>query len=430
MPEHISAGLVFAAVVSFHALGLLTAVAALFHTRSSQGAVAWLMALLAFPYLTVPLYWIFGRNRFHGYVVARRAGDEAIHRIPEELDRDRGRYTPDPATLDPGLKVLEELARLPFTNKNRVTLLKDGEATFQAIFQAIQEAREYLLVQYFIIHDDHLGRRFQRLLMDKAEEGVRVYLLYDEIGSFSLPGRYLDELRAAGVRVSPFHTTKGRGNRLQINFRNHRKIVVADGRICLVGGHNVGDEYLGLNPGIGPWRDTTARFEGPSAILAQLTFAEDWYWASGGLPDVQWEVHPAPEGNQLVLVLPSGPADTFETCTMFFHSVISQARERIWIVSPYFVPNDEVAGALRLAALRGVDVRIMLPHKPDHKLVWLASFSYLEELEEAGVRFFPLPGRLPPPEGHPGGRPIGLGGHGQRGRSLLSAQLRNIHGGG
>jgi cardiolipin synthase len=185
----------------------------------------------------------------------------------------------------------------------------------------------------------------------------------------------------------PFHTTKGFANRFQINFRNHRKIVVADGRIAFVGGHNVGVEYLGKNPKVGHWRDTHASVEGPAANALQLVFFEDWHWATGEfMPDLSWETRVAGEDD--VLVLPSSPADRLETCNLMFVSAINAAARRFWIASPYFVPNDEVIAALQIAALRGVDVRILLPANPDHRLIYLASFSYMQRTGCDGIRFY------------------------------------------
>ncbi|HTR04952.1 MAG TPA: hypothetical protein VMN82_17320 [Thermoanaerobaculia bacterium] len=165
--------------------------------------------------------------------------------------------------------------------------------------------------------------------------------LYDEIGSHDLPRAYLEELRAAGIEVHEFHTRKGPRNRFQLNIRNHRKIVVVDGRVAWVGGHNVGDEYLSRNPKIGPWRDTHVRIEGPAALGAQLAFADDWHWAAGGRLDVRWEPVPSKGGNVPVLVVPSSPADTLETANLMDIHAINSARERIWIASPYFVSRRD-----------------------------------------------------------------------------------------
>ena len=188
--------------------------------------------------------------------------------------------------------------------------------------------------------------------------------------------------------VRPFDTTKGLVNRLQINFRNHRKIVVVDGKTAFVGGHNVGDEYMGREKRFGPWRDTHAWYQGPVVAMIQLSFLEDWYWSTREALPLDWEMRPADNGNMTFLTLPSGPADKLQTCSLFFTQAINMAKERLWIVSPYFVPAEDVTSALQLAVLRGVDVRIMLPLKPDHLLVYLASFAYIGELEKLGVKFF------------------------------------------
>lgn len=371
-----------------HTVGVASAARALFTARSPQGSMAWVMAMITFPYVAVPLYWIFGRNRFQGYVASRREGDQVVDGLSLELNA--ARAFPDAhAPGLPGLvPVLERLAELPFTKGNTVRLLIDGEATFEAIFEAIDAAKSYVLVQFFIIRDDAIGRRLKNRLMAKARAKVAVYLLYDEIGCHDLDEGYLDALRQAGVHVSPFNTTLGWRNRLQLNFRNHRKIVVTDGGTAFVGGHNVGDEYMGKNPRFGHWRDTHVRCQGPAATLVQLAFVEDWYWATRSMPKLDWELRPALGGDMPVLVLPTGPADDIESCDLYFFQAIMAAKKRLWIVSPYFVPDREIISALQLAVLRGVDVRIMLPVKPDHKMVYLASFSYLSDLETLGVKFY------------------------------------------
>lgn len=367
--------------------GLYAAVHAVFHARSSQGATAWVIALVATPVVALPLYLIFGRNRFHGYITARRLVDanhvDIIRQVNTFCDGFRSSLQDSRGTL----QSLERLANLPFMRGNRVRLLVDGNATFEAIFDAIATAEKYLLIQFFILRDDELGQELKQRLIGKAREGVSVYVLYDEIGSHKLGSGYLRECREGGLKIIPFHTTKGFANRFQINFRNHRKIVVADGRIAFIGGHNVGDEYLGKNPDVGHWRDTHASVEGPAANALQLIFFEDWHWASGELiPNLSWQTEPAGEDDSLVL--PSGPADKLETCNLMFVSAINAATKRFWIASPYFVPNDEVVAALQIAALRGVDVRVLLPANPDHLLVYLASFSYIKRTGRAGIRFY------------------------------------------
>lgn len=380
--------IVGAVVFVFHWTGLISAFHALMRCRSPQAAIAWSISLPLIPYVALPLYWIFGRAKYHGYVTARRRGNLEINHIAAELDK----YTPEFRVHLEGQETphnaLEQLVRIPFTRSNDVELLIDGEATFEAIFAAIDAAERYVLVQFFIIHADALGNALQEKLIKKASSGVRVYLLFDGIGSHGLPTAYVDALRRAGVQVNAFTTTKGHRNRFQINFRNHRKIVVTDGRVAFIGGHNVGDEYMGRSKEFGPWRDTHVRIEGPSVQVAQLTFVEDWYWATHEVPELEWVPVAARGGDKQALVFPTGPADELDTCGLLFGIAIHRARKRIWIASPYFVPDVQVIAALQIAALRGVDVRILLPEKADHKLVYLAGFSYYDETLPYGVKIY------------------------------------------
>jgi cardiolipin synthase len=375
-------------ILCIHGLGIITALHAVMNVRTSQGSVAWAISLLTFPYLGLPLYWVFGRNKFVGYVNSRRADDAELNEVIEEAGRrarEAGLVVPDPHDTH---SALERLCELPFLPSNQVDLLIDGQETFDAIFAAIDRAKDYVLVQFFIVNDDQLGQALKDHLIAKANEGVRIYFLYDEIGSHKLPGRYLEELRQAGADVRAFHTTKGRRNRFQLNFRNHRKIVLVDGLEAYVGGHNVGDEYMGRDPKIGAWRDTHVSLRGPAVHVVQLSFLEDWYWATQEIPAWDWELRKSDAGEQDVLVLPTGPADELESCSLMFVHLINTAHQRVWIASPYFVPDRKVIAALQLASLRGVDVRIVLPDNPDHMLVYLSAFSFLEETEAAGVKVY------------------------------------------
>ena len=369
-------------------VGLLSAAHAVMSVRTPQGTIAWAVSLVVAPFLAVPAYWVFGRNKFKGYVRARqhqleRLGD-TIRQANEQL---AAASTVNEANRG-AMAAAEKLARVPFTGGNRVDLLIDGEATFSSILDGIRAARDYVLVQFYIVRDDELGQRLASEMAGKARSGVAVYFLFDEIGSLGLPGSYLEGLRAAGVNAAPFHSRKGLGNRFQLNFRNHRKTVVVDGQVAWVGGHNVGVEYLGKDPEIGPWHDVHARIEGPAAVGAQLAFVEDWRWATDGMLDgLCWQPR-ARGGRAESLILASGPADPMETALLMFMHAISSARERVWIASPYFVPDDAIVQALQLAALRGVDVRVLIPEKADLWLVTLAAYSYFDDVKAAGARFY------------------------------------------
>ncbi len=378
-----------AIIIIVYLLGIISVINAVMSTRTPQGTIAWIIALLAFPFLAIPAYWLLGRSRFKGYVKARQSEDALVMKKLQSVLESLQPYCV-PALVSSAAKMAsEKLAELPYLSGNSVDLLIDGHKTFDSIIDGIDSAKDYILFQFFIVKDDEIGCKLKDHLVTKAKQGVRVYFLYDEIGSHKLGDAYKKELRQAGAEVYDFHTQKGFRNRFQVNFRNHRKIVIVDGKVSWIGGHNVGDEYLGRYPEFGHWRDTHIKIEGTAALAAQLSFVEDWFWATNGyISELSWTPVAAENDNQTVLILPSGPADTLETCTLMFHHAINSARERIWIASPYFVPDDAIVSALQLAGLRGVDVRILIPDKADQLLVHMAAFSYFEQVSHTGVKFF------------------------------------------
>ena len=378
----------FPLYVLMEVLAVVLAIESIFKSRTSQGAIAWSLGLIFVPPVVVPIYLLFGQRRFYGYIDARRKGDLEIQRIAKKLLTEMSEHFSLDEDSSQSVRLLEKLALMPYTRGNRVELLVDGEQTFESIFTAIDQAEKYILLQFYIVRDDRLGKQLQARLIEKARQGVKVYFLYDAIGSFSLSRRYLKACRQAGVIIEPFRTWRwGKRRRFQINFRNHRKIVVVDGRIAFIGGANIGDEYLSRDRQLSPWRDTHIQLQGPSVQGAQLSFLEDWYWVTGNVPDMNWH----PEGvnsDQRVLVLPTGPADMLESCQLMFLHAINSATERLWIVSPYFVPDDAILKALKLASLRGVDVRLMLPGKTDNRTVQLSSYAVLLDLRNTDIRAY------------------------------------------
>jgi cardiolipin synthase len=373
--------------VVFQVLGLISAVEAIMSTRTAPGAIAWTLGLVAAPVVAVPAYWVFGRSKFEGYLGARRdiqsQFDSLYARVRSNMDAAAVEF--DRPT--PAWDALRGLSQTRLVGGNRVELLVNGEATFNSILAGIAQAKDYVLVQFYIVHDDGLGRRLRDAMIERARAGVRVFFLYDEIGT-DVGEEFLDELEAAGVRTSAFNTTQGLTNKFQLNFRNHRKIVVVDGKSAWIGGHNVGDEYLGLDPEFSPWRDTHVRLDGPVAVQTQAVFAYDWLWAQRELLDLNWKPQAVPGSDVAAVVVATGPADPLETAGMFFVHAINSARERVWITAPYFVPDEAIIKALMLATLRGVDVRILVPGKADSLLPQLASYYFMEQLEESDVKFY------------------------------------------
>ena len=368
-------------LVMLHVAGVLAAMHAVMHTRTPQGAFAWALGLVLLPYVTLVPYLYLGRSRFHGYVDLHRLRREQMQAMAdlqlESAQNPHGacaRYTE-----------IAHMLRTRFHPGQTLRLLIDGDAAFDAMLAAIGEAKHCVLVQFFIIHDDQLGRRLQQVLLERARAKVDICVLYDGIGSHALPRQYVDTLSDAGIAIHPFATQR-RSNRFQLNFRNHRKIVVIDGTRGFVGGLNVGDEYLGLKPPLAPWRDTHLQIEGPAVADLQRSFAEDWHWVTGALPPLL-----APTlsvGHAHTLVVATGPADRQETCSLFFVAAIHAARKRLWITTPYFVPDQAVMSALRLAVFRGVDVRVLIPSRPDHRTVFLATGLYAHDAVGAGIRMF------------------------------------------
>lgn len=383
------------AYLAIEVVGFVMAGRAVMTARTSQGAIAWAISLVTFPLVAVPLYLVFGRRRFERNIAARRAVNSAL--APAMTDLERSAQTaeaPRDSAEYARLQPLSRLAKFPFVAGNDARLLIDGEATFAALFEQIEAASDYVLVQYYLVRDDHIGKALRQRLLGKLAEGVAVLFLYDGVGSRGLDA-YVAELRQAGARTAEFGVAGRLSRRLQLNFRNHRKIVVVDGKVGFLGGLNVGDEYLGRHPRLSPWRDTHVMITGPAAIKLQISFVEDWFDATGEIPDLGWQSPVMAQADRQVLILPSSPADTLETCGLFFTYLINRARHRVWIVSPYFVPDEAIVSALQLAALRGVAVRILLPAKSDNWLVQLAGYSYLRAIESTGIAVYRyLPGFL------------------------------------
>jgi len=364
--------------VLLYTMGFIAAIDALWQGRTAQGTLAWMMGLTIMPLFALPLYAFFGSRRLHGYVKARRHGDHSLSYIAEQVQSAlSGSLAPQTPLTD----ALFSLLRVPPMQGNQCRLLTTGPQTFERIFSRIDEAESYICVQYYILKDDHLGNELADHLCRKARDGVAVYLLYDEIGSHGISRKFLKKITASGVRVSRFNPLQLR-NRLQLNFRNHRKLVICDGQYAFVGGYNVDETYVTSDT----IRDTHMEISGPSVLSFQLTFTEDWYWATQSVPAVSWHP-PKAAGSSNVLTVPTGPADETESASLFFTHLIHKAKKRCWLVSPYFVPDQSLQVAIQLAGLRGVDIRILIPEKNDSWLVHYAMQSFIKPLSRCNVQF-------------------------------------------
>ncbi|MBO6884418.1 MAG: cardiolipin synthase [Marivita sp.] len=357
------------------ALGLFAAYRALLTSRTPQGATAWILLILLLPIFGTLLYLVFGHADYKSFERDRRKSDEDIFDMASEAN-----VTHEPSRLD----TFARIARLPVTDGNDMSLLVDGHATYEAVQEAIRSAKHTLFVQFYTIEDDDIGRVLRDALIERAKAGVSIWLLHDELPFFGLPRGFKRSLEQAGIRLA---RPKGPSRLLgpfQLNFRNHRKLVVIDNTVAFTGGLNVSKTYVGRNPSIGPWRDTFARFRGPVVAQLALHFSSDWMWATGeDLGDIAAST-PAPAGPLRAVALAPSPAEEIAAGNLYFIALAHAAQRRLWISTPYFVPDRDVLTALRFAALRGVDVKILVPGRADHYITYFAAMAYFDDLRSVG----------------------------------------------
>ena len=277
------------------------------------------------------------------------------------------------------------------TEDNEVSIFTDGNKKFEQLFKDIEQAKNHIHIQYYIIKDDNLGKRFISTLTKKAKEGVKVRVLYDELGSRTLNKKYFHEFKKAGGRVEVFFPSKLKFFNPRLNFRNHRKLVIIDGKIGYVGGFNVGDEYLGLDPKFGYWRDTHLRIEGSAVYATQTRFILDWNQASKH-HDIVYQPKYFPvlksTGSTGLQIVTSGPDSEWEQIKYGYIKLISSAKRSIFIQTPYFIPDASLLDALRIASLSGIQVKLMIPNKPDHIFVYWATTYYAGELLKTGAKIY------------------------------------------
>ncbi|RKN82217.1 cardiolipin synthase [Paenibacillus ginsengarvi] len=363
--------------------------------RNPAKAVAWLSILFIFPIIGFIVYYFLAKEYTHRKKMKRK-DRRVVDEIRRALRMKAKKADPGDAIRRCDIyrehRLLGLLSNIPgsiISPGNCVDIYNNAEDTYAAMFKAMEQARSFIHIQFYIVRHDRIGEKFKRMMIRKAAEGVSVRLLFDGVGSYKLSGTYISELERAGVEVHGFLTPRIAFFDKRINYRNHRKIVVVDGKIGFLGGINIGDEYLGADPKLGYWRDTHVRIEGDCVYYMQHTFATDWAFASGkSLADPKYFPEHTCSGNDTVQLIASGPDAPWDTVLEVFFGAMAVARNRIYITTPYFIPDPSIAMALKTAAVSGVDVRIILPGVPDARIVHWASLSYVQELMQAGVRFY------------------------------------------
>jgi cardiolipin synthase len=356
--------------------------------REAMSAIAWSLTVILIPFLGAFLFFLFGSQSIQWRIEKKKRKRSAYKRLTAGTD---GEPAPDVPDRWDNLALLGHHGDgFPATGGNAVTLYHDGHAAYEAMLAAIKAARHHVHFQFFIFRNDESGRRFIDALCDCARRKVEVRFLYDSIGSYNLGSALVRRLRDAGGKAAAFLPMFNPLYRLRVNLRNHRKIVVVDGKVAFTGGLNIGDEYLGLHPQFGPWRDTHLRVEGPAAEGLQHVFLEDWHFATGEAidgPAYYPKFDPMP-GKSLVQVVRSGPDIEYKAIRETYFAGILNARKRVWIASPYFVPDAGLRDAMTLAARSGVDVRFLGLFRPDKWIPFLAARFYWSDVIAAGVKVY------------------------------------------
>jgi len=362
--------------------------------RRPAKAVAWLLILFVFPLIGFVMYYFMAKDFQRRRTVRKRGVIAGEHRLKalrrcklvnRISDLGEGRFDHQERLFS----LLHNLAQSPITGCNTVRILNDGQATFDAILQAMAEAKHHIHLEYYTVRDDEIGQRFKEMMLRKAREGVEIRLIYDGVGSYELSAAYLRELAEAGVQTNCFLTPRLAFFDKRMNYRNHRKIVVIDGTVGFLGGINIGDEYVGGNPKLGFWRDLHLQISGDAVYFLQDVFMRDWWFtAREKLENEAYMPEHGCETDQHVQIISSGPDSTADTILECLSGAIGVAKRSIYVATPYFIPDQSILMGLRTAALAGVDVRILIPQRADSRLVMYASLSYVEDLMTAGVRFY------------------------------------------
>lgn len=361
--------------------------------RHPSQTLTWFVVLAAFPLVGFFFYMLFGRNYRKKKMFDQKAltDQEAFSRFEQNrpLDDEQMQMMGDHQKLL--FKLAQKLGKSPISFNTDTKVLTNGSETYHSILEALHNAQEHIHMEYYIVRDDGIGKQIQEVLIEKARQGLEVRFLYDAVGSWKLSRGYIDRLREAGVQAIPFLPVKLPLFNNKINYRNHRKIIVIDGNVGFVGGLNIGDEYLGLNPTFGFWRDTHLMVKGEAVRSLQLIFLQDWFSMTGETllePNYLSPEIPTEEAFGGVQMISGGPDHQWDIIKKLFFSMIISAKRSIWITSPYFIPDEDILNALRVAALSGIDVRLLFPAKPDKRLPFYASRSYFPSLLEAGVKIY------------------------------------------
>ncbi len=361
-----------------------TVVVVVLDNHNPMRAMSWVVVLLFLPVVGLILYFFFGRNPRREHLISKHTLSRINRKSLQAYIEQKNIQTP------PAYAQLINLFRslnkaFPFEG-NRTTLYFDGYTMVQALMRDIAHARHHIHLEFYIFEDDAIGHLVRDLLVDKVKEGVEVRLLYDDVGSWNVPNSFYDQMRSEGIEVRGFLKVRFPLFTSKVNYRNHRKVTVIDGRVGFIGGMNIAERYLkGLDSG--PWRDTHLRIEGPAVYNLQSNFLMDWFFMENSLLTASKYYPPVTScGTALIQTVTSEPIGEWRAIMQGLVLAITSAKRYFYIQTPYFIPNEPILSALQTAALAGVDVRLMIPSRSDSQLTQLGSMSYLEDVLKAGVK--------------------------------------------
>ncbi|MEX2462483.1 MAG: cardiolipin synthase [Paenibacillaceae bacterium] len=381
--------------IIYFLVSITFAVTVVFLERRNIGAAwAWLMVLFFLPGLGFVIYLLLGQNLSRRKIY--KIQEDRIKLVQSFID-DQLAELPNTAFNDPEAhRYLDMIymnmkhANSVYSQNNEVEIFTNGQAKFDSLFKSIEEAKDHIHLMYYIVHDGLLGQSLIHILSLKAAAGVQVRFLYDDVGCIDLPKHFFDKLIQAGGEVAAFFPSKIPFFNLRVNYRNHRKLAIIDGTHSYIGGFNIGDEYLGLDPFFGYWRDTHLKITGAGVLQIQAQFGLDWNLASEKqiVTDLRYFPSTEPQGQVGLQIVSSGPNQSEEQIENAYVKMIHTAKKSVYLQSPYFIPDESLITAIKIASYSGVAVKLMLPAKGDNRWVHWASFSYLEELLEAGVECY------------------------------------------
>lgn len=394
MPESLNYWLIVLFLTAYFAIIIGAVYVVLSENRNPIRALTWVIALIFLPGVGLIFYLFFGRSMKHLHMISRHNKRKLLHSNPtRKLDLEKTDLAPDSVQM---AKMVNELSHSPLSVNNTIDIFTDGPSKFRALKRDLREARRSIWLQYYIFLDDELGREIADILIEKARDGLDVKVIYDHVGSFGARNRFFKKMKEAGVDVHPFFRVTFPQLANRINWRNHRKIVVIDSETGYIGGMNIADRYEKGLPDGSVWRDTHFRVTGDVVRSLALSFSIDWAFLKKHplLPMHFPETDPYASGVGMQL-LTSGPVSPRENIVLAFLRAISSAKKSIYIQTPYFLPTDALQQALEAAAAARVDVRVMIPCRPDSRLLRYASFSYVTRCLRNGIKvYLYLPGML------------------------------------